>query len=62
MAKGTWATVALEKAGIPFTLHQYVYDPGEAGVGAQAARALGIAPARSADLVRLLDAEVMEVT
>jgi len=29
MAKRTRATVALEKAGIPFTLHQYDYDPGE---------------------------------
>lgn len=46
MAKGTRATVALEKASIPFTLHEYDYDPGDRGVGAQAAHALGIAPAR----------------
>jgi Cys-tRNA(Pro)/Cys-tRNA(Cys) deacylase len=44
MAKGTPATVALEKAGIPITLHEY--DPGERGVGAHAAQALGIEPAR----------------
>src|ERR1043166_7685460 len=46
MAKGTPATVALEKAGIAFSLHEYDYDPGERGVGAQAAQALGIEPAR----------------
>jgi Cys-tRNA(Pro)/Cys-tRNA(Cys) deacylase len=46
MAKGTPATVALEKAGIPFTLHEYDYDPGDRGVGAQAAQTLGIEPAR----------------
>ena len=46
MAKGTPATVALQKAGISFTLHEYDYDPGERGVGVQAAQALGIEPAR----------------
>jgi Cys-tRNA(Pro)/Cys-tRNA(Cys) deacylase len=46
MAKGTPATLALEKAGIAFTLHEYGYDPGDRGVGAQAAQALGIEPAR----------------
>jgi len=46
MAKATPATVALEKAGIPFTLHEYDYDPGDRGVGAQAAQALGIEPTR----------------
>jgi Cys-tRNA(Pro)/Cys-tRNA(Cys) deacylase len=46
MAKGTPATAALEKAGIAFTLHEYDYDPGDRGVGAQAAQALGIEPAR----------------
>jgi Cys-tRNA(Pro)/Cys-tRNA(Cys) deacylase len=46
MAKGTPATLALQKAGIPFTLHEYDYDPGDRGVGVQAAQALGIEPAR----------------
>ena len=46
MAKATPATTALEKAGIAFTLHEYGYDPGDRGVGAQAAHALGIEPAR----------------
>ena len=46
MARGTPATVALEKAGIAFTLHEYDYDPNAAKVGMQAAQALGIDPAR----------------
>jgi len=46
MAKGTPATVALEKAGIAFTLHEYDYDPHAARIGMQAAEALGVSPAR----------------
>jgi len=46
MARGTPATVALEKVGIAFTLHEYDYDPNAAKVGMQAAQALGIEPAR----------------
>jgi Cys-tRNA(Pro)/Cys-tRNA(Cys) deacylase len=46
MAKGTPATVALEKAGVAFTLHEYDYDPDAASIGMQAAEALGITPAR----------------
>jgi Cys-tRNA(Pro)/Cys-tRNA(Cys) deacylase len=46
MAKGTPATVALTKAGIAFTLHEYDYDPNAARIGMQAAEALGVAPAR----------------
>ena len=46
MAKGTPATVALEQAGVAFSLHQYDYDPGDTGVGVQAAQSLGIEPAR----------------
>ena len=46
MAKGTPATVALAKAGIAFTLHEYDYDPGDEGVGWQAAQTLGLDPAR----------------
>ena len=46
MAKGTPATLALEKAGIAFTLHEYDYDPTAARIGMQAAEALGIEPAR----------------
>ena len=46
MAKGTPATVALTKAGVAFTLHQYDYDPNAARIGMQAAEALGVDPAR----------------
>ena len=46
MAKGTPATVALQKAGVAFTLHEYDYDPNAARIGIQAAEALGVDPAR----------------
>jgi Cys-tRNA(Pro)/Cys-tRNA(Cys) deacylase len=46
MAKSTPATLALEKAGVPFGLHEYDYDPDAARIGMQAAEALGIEPAR----------------
>ena len=46
MAKGTPATLALEKAGIAFALYEYEYDPNAARIGMQAAEALGIEPAR----------------
>src|ERR1700742_1057268 len=46
MAKSTPATVALTKAGIAFTLHEYDYDPDAERIGMQAAEALGIEPAR----------------
>ena len=46
MAKGTPATVTLEKAGVGFTLHEYDYDPNAARIGLQAAEALGVSPAR----------------
>ena len=46
MAKSTPATLALEKAGVAFTLHEYDYDPNAARIGMQAAEALGIEPQR----------------
>jgi Cys-tRNA(Pro)/Cys-tRNA(Cys) deacylase len=46
MAKSTPATMALQKAGVAFTLHEYDYDPNADSVGLQAAAALGVAPAR----------------
>ena len=46
MAKGTPATVALEKAGITFELHEYDYDPNAERIGMQAADALGVSPQR----------------
>lgn len=44
MARRTPATVALEKAGICFTVHTYEYDPTAPRVGLQAAEALGVSP------------------
>ncbi|MBC2667425.1 Cys-tRNA(Pro) deacylase [Novosphingobium flavum] len=44
MAKGTPATLALDKAGAVFTLHEYAYDPAADRVGLQAAEALGADP------------------
>ena len=46
MAKSTPATLALQKAGIAFVLHEYDYDPDAERIGMQAAEALGIEPAR----------------
>lgn len=46
MARGTPATVVLEKAGVAFKLHEYDYDPNAARIGMQAAEALGVSPAR----------------
>ena len=46
MAKGTPATVALEKAGVAFKLHEYDYDPNAAQIGMQAAEALGVPASR----------------
>jgi len=46
MAKSTPATLALEKAVVAFTLHEYEYDPNAERIGMQAAEALGIEPAR----------------
>ena len=44
MSKTTPATLALDKAGVAYTLATYDYDPGAERVGLQAAEALG-APA-----------------
>ena len=46
MAKSTPATLALQKAGVAFDLHEYQYDPSATRIGMQAAEALGIEPAR----------------
>jgi Cys-tRNA(Pro)/Cys-tRNA(Cys) deacylase len=45
-AGGTPATVALTRAGVPFTLHSYDHDPRAASYGLEAAAALGLDPAR----------------
>jgi Cys-tRNA(Pro)/Cys-tRNA(Cys) deacylase len=41
---GTPATVALEKAGVAFTVHAYDHDPRSASYGLEAADALGLDP------------------
>ena len=43
---GTPATVALARAGIPFTAHAYEHDPRAAAYGLEAAEKLGLDPAR----------------
>ncbi len=45
-AGGTPATVALTRAGVAFTLHEYAHDPRAASYGLEAADALGLDPAR----------------
>jgi Cys-tRNA(Pro)/Cys-tRNA(Cys) deacylase len=44
MSKTTPATQALAKAGIPFQLASYDYDPNAERVGLQAAEAMGVSP------------------
>jgi Cys-tRNA(Pro)/Cys-tRNA(Cys) deacylase len=45
-AGGTPATVALDRAGAPYTLHPYAHDPQNSHFGEEAAVALGVAPDR----------------
>ena len=42
---GTPATVALTRAGVAFTLHEYAHDPRAQSYGLEAAQALGLDPA-----------------
>lgn len=43
---GTPATVALVRAGVEFSLHEYAHDPRAESYGLEAAQALGLDPAR----------------
>jgi len=43
---GTPATVALEAAGVAFTVHAYDHDPAAASYGGEAAQALGVGAER----------------
>jgi len=45
-AGGTPATVALTRAGIAFTVHEYEHDPRARSFGLEAAEALGLDPAQ----------------
>ncbi len=40
--RGTTATVALERARIPFTVHEYAHDPRHESYGQEAVEALGV--------------------
>ncbi|WP_371482233.1 Cys-tRNA(Pro) deacylase [Kitasatospora sp. NBC_00315] len=44
--QGTPATVALESAGVPFTVHAYEHDPAADSYGGEAVTLLGIPAAR----------------
>ena len=44
MGSGTPATVALERAGVRFSLHSYEHDPRSQSYGLEAAAALGLDP------------------
>ena len=44
--RGTTATIALERARIPFTVHEYVHDPRHDSYGMEASEALGVVPER----------------
>ena len=55
MSKTTRATQFLTKAGSPFTVHGYDYDPSADRIGMAAAEALGEAPCR---VLKTLMAEV----
>ena len=44
--RGTTATIALERARIPFTLHEYAHDPRAGSYGLEASEALGLPPER----------------
>lgn len=46
MATGTPATVALDAAGIRYSLHSYVHDPSVTNFGLEAAEAIGVEPER----------------
>ncbi len=44
MSKTTRATLALQQAGVSFTVHTYDYDPNAERIGLQAAEAIGADP------------------
>lgn len=44
--RGTTATIALERAKVPFTLHEYAHDPRHESYGLEASEALGVPPGR----------------
>jgi len=55
MSKSTRATLALNKVGVKFTLHNYDYDPNAEYIGLQAAEGIRVEPRR---VLKTLMAEV----
>ncbi len=55
MSKVTRATLALDKAGVAYSVHSYSYDPSADRIGVQAAESLGVDPAT---VLKTLMAEV----
>ena len=55
MSKSTRATLALNKVGVKFTLHNYDYDPDVEHIGLQAAYTISVDPRR---VLKTLMAEV----
>jgi Cys-tRNA(Pro)/Cys-tRNA(Cys) deacylase len=53
--RGTAATLALERARVPFTVHEYAHDPRRRSYGLEASEALGVPPER---MFKTLVAEV----
>jgi Cys-tRNA(Pro)/Cys-tRNA(Cys) deacylase len=44
--RGTPATIALDRAKVAFTLHEYAHDPRSGSYGLEASEALGVPPER----------------
>jgi Cys-tRNA(Pro)/Cys-tRNA(Cys) deacylase len=60
--RGTTATIALDRAKIPFTLHEYSHDPRAESYGLEASTALGVPPDRIfKTLVAAVDGTVLAV-
>ncbi len=58
----TPATKHLDKLGVAYRLHSYDFDPGDLGIGEQAAKALGIASDRIfKTLMVIIDGKIMAV-
>ena len=55
MARTTRATIALDRAGVSYSVHSYGYDPDAERIGLHAAESLGVSPER---VLKTLMAEV----
>ena len=60
--RGTTATLALDRAKVPFTLHEYEHDPRSGSYGLEASDALGVPPERVfKTLVAIVDGDALAV-